>query len=181
MVRKEPRTISETGRSEFLRKNRSTRAFTLLEILIVLSIIVLFSGLFALHFDARRSEETIAPLGREFQSLALKAKRRSFAYRRDQYLVIQDRTIILTESPKRSDPIAGAVERIGIPESVSLRIRSRHLFGDDNWIPANGFNWRFRRSGLNDPVTFRLSHDRSYLELDFDALPAIPAEASFYE
>lgn len=181
MVRKEPRTISGTGRIAFRRASRSTRAFTLLEILIVLSIIILFSSLFALHFDGRRSEELIAPLGKDFQSMALKAKRRSFAYRRDQYLVVKDRNIILTESPKGRDPLAETIERIQIPETVSLKVRSKHLFDDDSWIPAEGFNWRFRRSGLNDPVGFRFSYDRSYLELDFDALTAIPAEASFYE
>lgn len=181
MVRKEPPTISATGRSPFIRAVHTAGGFTLLEILIVLSIIVLFSGLFALHFDSRRSEELIAPLGREFQSLVLKAKRRSFAYRRDQYLVIEDRSILLTESPRKSVPLNGPVERIKIPETVSLKIRSRHLFGEDDWIPANGFNWRFRRSGLNDPVSFRFSYDHSFLELDYDALTAVPAESSFYD
>lgn len=172
--------ISATGRP---RTGRS-RAFSLLEILITLGIIALFTGFFVLRYDDSAEEESIGPVASGLQKMARKAKRRAYAFRQDQYVVFTKDRIILTETPDKhlsagsltseEDP---AIEMLTIPPAVTTTFQSRE---NKEWNKNLDFAWRFRSSGLSDPVKVRFSMNGGFSILDFHVLTAIADEESFY-
>ena len=159
---------SETG-------SRS-RGFSLLEILIVFSIIVLFAGFFALRFDDSQSEEMLARASTGLKTAALKAKRRSYAYRRDHYIVFDSKGFRVTERSSYEEPLGRAsekpedtavFERFEIPAGVKFEILPT---GAEKWTKPNRFVWTFRDSGLSDPLAVRFRAGSSFTKLTFNVL-----------
>jgi len=70
------------------------------------------------------------------------------------------------------------VEVHAFPEGIELAILPA---GAEERVRPYGFAWRFRDSGLNDPVTLRLSAGDSYTELRFHALTGRAEEETFLE
>lgn len=151
------------------------RAFTLLEVLITLSIIALFSGFFLLRFDDDRAGEVLSGVSQELKATAILAKNRSHSFRRDQYIVFDRAGFRLSERVPR--PGAEGVKS-GESESGSdfdfpadLKVEVMPMSGT-NWLPLRQYVWHFRSSGLNEPVSFRFSVGQSYTQLRFHALTA---------
>jgi len=167
--------------------NRS-RGFSLLEILIVLTIIVLFSGLFALRFDDSQSEELLARASVGVKSASLKAKRRSFAFRRDQYIIFTPNSFRITErGGEGQEPLGGfdsdrdeaaAFKPFAVPLGIKMEILPT---GAKKWIKPDRFVWSFRDSGLSDPLSVRFSVGASYTKLTFNVLTGLPEEETFIQ
>lgn len=172
--------ISGTG-------NRS-RGFSLLEILIVFSIIVLFAGFFALRFDDSHSEEILAEASTGLKTAALKAKRRSYAFRRDHYIVFNNREFQVTERVSYEDDPSGELtedpedaavfKRVEIPVGVKIEFLPP---GADEWTKKNRFVWTFRDSGLSDPLSVRFTAGSSYTQLTFNVLTGLAEEATIIQ
>lgn len=160
-----------------------TSGFSLLEILIVFSIILLFAGFFALRFDDSHAEQVLAESSVALKTASLKAKRRSFAFRRDHYIVFNLRGFRVTEriSPDEAsiggfdqDPDDAAVfKRFALPEGVKMEVLPS---GQEKWVKPNGFVWVFRDSGLSDPLSVRFSSGTSYTKLSFNVLTGLAEE-----
>ncbi len=192
MANREPVTTSATGkpspRPVVAPRNAAfrtgERGFTVLEILITLGIIVLFSSFFVFQFAESQSESLIRETGQELKKMALQAKRSSFAGRQDQFIVFSGNLIFLTDGwTERMTGIEDLPESdvLGeylVPEGVGISLRS-HSTGE--WQRSEVDVWVFRGSGLNDPVEVRITHDRSYMLLEFNALTGIAAEESVYQ
>ncbi|MEX2581525.1 MAG: prepilin-type N-terminal cleavage/methylation domain-containing protein [Verrucomicrobiales bacterium] len=162
------------------------RGFSLLELLIVVSVIVLFSGLFALRFDDSQSEELLARATVDLKAAALKAKRRSYAFRRDHYVVFSRRTFRLSEMAlseaggSSGEDKSGDFERIALPPGVLMELRPG---GAGKWITPDHFVWMFRDSGMSDPLAVRFSVEDSdsYSTLTFNVLTGLAEEETFIE
>ena len=165
-----------------------SRGFSLLEILIVLTIIVLFSGLFALRFDDSRGEELLSRASVGIKSASLKAKRRSFAFRRDQYIVFTANGFRITErGGEGEEPLGGfdsdreqasTFKPFAVPPGVKMEILPT---GATKWTKPNRFVWSFRDSGLSDPLSVRFSVGKSYTKLTFNVLTGLPEEETFIQ
>lgn len=160
------------------------RGFSLLEILIVVSVIVLFSGLFALRFDDSQSEELLTRATVDLKATALKAKRRSYAFRRDHYVVFSSRAFRLSEVASAeaggSDggDESGDFERMALPPGVLMELRPG---GTGKWIRPDRFVWMFRDSGMSDPLAVRFSVEDSYSALTFNVLTGLAEEETFID
>jgi len=160
------------------------RGFSLLELLIVLGIIALFTGFFALRFDDGHVEETLARVSGDLRKTALLAKRRSFAYRRDQFVILSRQAFELTgrpvegsvetSDPEREDP----VERFVVPADVRMEWQ---VPGSTNWQQDPDYVWTFRESGLSDPLVVRFSLKSSYTELNFGVLTGTAEEVTIIQ
>lgn len=165
-----------------------TRGFTLFEVLIVLAIIALFTGFFLLRFDDGATEEALAKGSTELRGAALKAKKRAYAFRRNQYIVFSPGGFSITESPPLPEESRSIFateqnersyrESFSLPEGVSQEWMAA---GDKRWSRQPGFYWTFRASGLSDPLTVRLTRGRSYTRLNFNALTGLAEEETFIE
>jgi prepilin-type N-terminal cleavage/methylation domain-containing protein len=160
-----------------------SRAFTLFEVLIVLAIIALFTGVFILRFEDGDTEESLTRAATDLKAAALKAKKRAYAFRRDQYLVFNRGGWVLTERP----PTDFRALRVAAPDdarpaySEPFRLATGVEMdlqppGATKWTREPGYVWTFRSSGLNDPLKVRFSKGRSYARLDFNVLTALAEE-----
>ncbi len=164
-----------------------SRGFSLLEILIVFSIIVLFAGFFALRFDDSQSEEMLARASTGLKTAALKAKRRSYAYRRDHYIVFDSKGFRVTERASYEQPGGGfarnpedsaVFKRFDIPAGVKVEILPA---GSEKWSKPNRFVWTFRDSGLSDPLSVRFRAGASHTKLTFNVLTGLAEEETIIQ
>ena len=185
MAKRGPKMTSATGKG----RRPESGGFTLFEILIVLAIIALFSGFFLLRFDDGASEEALTRASTDMRGAALKAKKRAYAFRRDQYIVFSKGGFVLTESPPVSEGIAPAsgTEKAGgnynepfrLPPGLTMELLPP---GAKQWTKkVEEVFWTFRSSGLSDPLSVRFSQDRSYTRLEFNVLTALAEEETFIE
>ena len=67
-----------------------------------------------LRFDDGGAEELLGRASTDLRAAALKAKKRAFTFRRDQYLVFSRSGFLLTERPPRTDGFGPQVDDLGI-------------------------------------------------------------------
>lgn len=166
-----------------------TGGFTLFEVLIVLAIIALFTSFFLLRFDDGAAEEALSQASTDLRGAALKAKKRAYTFRRDQYIVFSPKGFVLTErppvegglsSPPPDGDAAGRIyhESFQLPDGLTMELRPP---GAEKWTRQPGTYWTFRSSGLSDPISVRFSTGRSYTSLSFNVLTALAEEETFIE
>tara|TARA_R110000850_G_scaffold270605_1_gene403725 strand:- start:59 stop:508 length:450 start_codon:yes stop_codon:yes gene_type:complete len=148
--------------------------------LITLAVVVLFSGYFILKFDDGQAEELLGRSAAGVKGLALKAKKRAFAYRREHYVIFSPTSILLSDSGLSSDASESSAiqEVVEIPEGVKMELMPP---GQAKWIRAGDYVWTFRDSGLSDPIRVRFSFGKSYTTLSFNVLTALAEEETFLE
>jgi prepilin-type N-terminal cleavage/methylation domain-containing protein len=133
------------------------RAFTLLEILVVLALMAVLFTLAAVHFGGISEERALAEPATEIKALARKAQRTA---------VLENRSQTLSITPSR-------VGDVNIPTDVQLLVRpwgtkQWHRPGGEDKSPA--FAWNFDPSGLCEPIGLRLELGPSSYEIDFHPL-----------
>jgi prepilin-type N-terminal cleavage/methylation domain-containing protein len=162
---------------------RSGSGFTLLEMLIVLAVIAMFTGVFMLRFDDGHVERTLYQTAVDIRGIALKSKKRSFAFRKNQYIVFTPKSFWTTETPPLEEGLAVASSGQGpesfiIPGDVIMEIKPP---GSQRWINPKGHAWNFRASGLSDPMEVRFTMGRSYTNLNFNVLTGLAEEETILE
>ena len=133
------------------------RAFTLLEILVVLALMGVLFTLAAVHFGGISEERALAEPATEIKALARKAQR----------------TAVLENRPQTLSITPSAVGDVTVPAGVQLLVRP---WGTTQWLRPGGdnkapaFAWNFDPSGLCEPIGLRLERGPSSYEIDFHPL-----------
>ncbi len=169
----------ETGKVHALR--RPAAGFTLLEMIIVLAVIALFSGLFAMRFGDSKAEASLTDASHHLRKMAHEAKSLSFTYKTDYFIVLESNSFRLTQKRPIDEPLLGAAsdgKSVNIPAGVNYQVR---LPNQRKWQAPRGLAWHFRSSGLCDPLLVRFSSGTSYVALDFNVLTGRADETSFFE
>jgi prepilin-type N-terminal cleavage/methylation domain-containing protein len=170
---------------------RSARCggYSLFEVLIVLAIIAMFTGFFLIRFDDGANEEALNKAATDLKAAALKAKKRAYTFRRDQYILFNRGGFVLTESPplaEGAEPIepreegrGGSFnESYGVPSEATMELLPP---GSKRWTKEPGIVWTFRSSGLSDPMAVRFTMGKSYARLQFNVLTGLAQEEIFIE
>jgi prepilin-type N-terminal cleavage/methylation domain-containing protein len=163
--------------------------YSLFEVLIVLAIIAMFTGFFLVRFDDGAAEEGLTQAATDIKAAALKAKKRAYTFRRDQYILFSRAGFVLTESPplaEGADAIEPRPEARGGSFNESYRIPPEATMellppGSKRWTKEPGIVWTFRSSGLSDPMAVRFTMGKSYARLQFNVLTGLAEEEIFIE
>lgn len=146
------------------------KGFSILELLVVLGVMALFTGSFALYF-ASHEEEVLSEVSSELKSLALQAKRRSFAFRREEHLILSATHFSFPEPQSAIRPDSRATptktKLIHLPANTRLEVRRP---GEASWRQPQELRWKFYASGLNEPLQVRFSKGDAYTTLTFHTL-----------
>ena len=161
---------------------RCTPGFTLVEIIITISIIALLLGVTLLSINAVSSERKLREPAEAIKEYAKQARMYAIVEQRPHQVLLTPRSIHLQSSGQllADDYVSidGALAK-DIPsmkkevldEDIRLFIRRWH---EQNWRPVKLDSWVFEYTGICEPLSIRLERlsDGSYLELTFNPLTA---------
>ena len=184
--------------SEKVKANRQLHhydrrtGFTLVEIIITISIIALLLGVTLLSINAVSSErklrepaETIKDFAKQARMYAIVEQRPHQVLLTAQSVHLQSSGHVLTEDMVSfggdlSQEIP-SIKMVRLDPDLRLQIRR---WSEENWRDVKVESWVFEHTGICEPLSIRLFRysDGSYLEITFNPLTAsVEAEASeFY-
>ncbi len=169
-------TTSATG-----RPRHAQAGFSLLEMIIVLVIIALFGGMLAFGVIEGQTERILKQASGEVKKAALQANRLAVLYRRDHYLSFRPDGITVSDRALSRNQLQGnGVEFRSFPFDPSIKVQLKNPF-EPTGIRTENYFWRFRASGLSDPLSVRLEKERSHVDLDFHVLTARATEKAHFE
>ena len=161
------------------------RGFTLLETIIVLGIIALMTGFFLIRFDDSQAEDYLVKASSDIKAAAHQAKRRSYAFREDQFIRFHQQGFELADRPFNNSNVTsffpdedGVISRYPLPPGVLMELLPH---GSRKWQRLKNYTWTFRDSGLSEPLGVRFRVGKSYSELQFNVLTGLAEETTVIE
>ncbi len=160
------------------------RAFTLVELVISIFIVMLVLGLAALSTRSLSNERTLRSVTAELKDFAKQARAQALLERRafqiefqpaffriqamqavsDEDFAMQNLFLIEGEAARAQE-----LKRHAIPEGIGIQLRA---WNSDIWMPAKGQAWVFEQSGICEPIGVRVSSEAGYIEMQFNPLTA---------
>jgi prepilin-type N-terminal cleavage/methylation domain-containing protein len=136
------------------------RGFTLLEMLIVISLMIVMAGVGVLSFAGFDEEGSVRKPGDELIRMSKQAVRAA---------AVQSRpfTIQFTETGFGITGFQDKGASFELREGTTISIMR---WGEKEWLPAAGQSWMFGANGLCDPLRVRIESVEAALEMTFNAL-----------
>ena len=169
------------------RRDRRT-GFTLVEIIITLSIIALLLGVTMLSVNAVSSERKLREPAENLKDFAKQARMYAIVEQRPHQVLITPRSIHLQASGHLlAEEFISAkgellqdipsIKKFVFDEDIRISIRR---WREQNWREVKLENWVFEHSGICEPLSIRFDRlsDGSYLEMTFNPLTASVEEES---
>jgi prepilin-type N-terminal cleavage/methylation domain-containing protein len=172
---------------------RLARAFTLMELIVVMAIIALLSGSMMFVFSGMDEENSLRRPFSSVRSLAKKAWMRSLQEQLSwQIRILPDRFILepkqssggndrpsLVRADAVADPKANRQSRTEVfVLEPGTRVEVQH-WGDDRWLVPRPDFWVFEYSGLSEPIKIRIVNSFGSIAAQFDPLTASAGEEEF--
>lgn len=164
------------------RQRPPAAGFTLIEIVITLSIIALLLGMTVLTINSVSSERQLRTPAEVLKDFAKQARMFAIVEQRPHQVLITPRSLRLQSSGQSLNEdyinIKGevaedipAIKRYDLEEDTRMLIRR---WNEAEWRPVKADSWVFEHSGICEPLSIRFERvtDGSYLELTFNALTA---------
>lgn len=137
------------------------QGFTMLEIVVVLSIMTVIMGIGFASFNLLDDDDPFAKPAQEILQMA------KFAH---QSAVLQHRSMTLAFD-KEGFGLIGVADAVGARRSLPSGMKLFILrYGAKNWEKAEGHRWPFGEQGICEPVKLRLETETDYRELAFHPL-----------
>jgi prepilin-type N-terminal cleavage/methylation domain-containing protein len=160
----------------------SSSGFTLIEIVIVLSILALLLGMTVLRINSVSGERQLRGGAEALKDFAKQARMFAIVEQRPHQVLLTPRTIrlqasgqVLTEDyVNRNGELnenIPSLKRYDIDDDLRMSIRR---WRDTEWRPVKIDSWVFEHTGICEPLSVRFDRDTdgSFLELTFNALTA---------
>ena len=151
---------------------RKTRGYTLLEIALVVTIIVLLIGAAVPLTRGFTREQRLRDTVRELLVLAKTARTDAMTSGQPAEVVFVKDGFVL----RRAGEVETA-ESVRLPRGTTYVIRP---FASDKMLKPDDQRWIFQPSGLCEPIVVRLMENEAWMEVSFDALTAGLSEESYY-
>lgn len=139
---------------------RQPAAFTLLEVVIVISIMMVLIGIAAVSFRGLDQEQVLTRYAVDIQDLAGQARRTAISEGNPVFLQVG------TSAVRARDyqlPFA----------DCTLEVRR---WGSTKWVSPANFAWRFEPNGVCEPIGLRVIRGDASYEMQFHPLTAMPQE-----
>ena len=144
---------------------QKTSAFTILEIVIVLSIIVLIAGSATPMVASMVRAEQLKSPARALEAMAITARTRAISEQRLYFILLNANGFSL----QTSVPQAGTVEisEFTLPDAVEFQVSS---WPDNEWETPRNRIWYFPPGGLCEPIQTMFRRGDSYFSQTFGAV-----------
>lgn len=156
---KSPRPAASIGRS-----GRGARGYTLLEIALVVTIIVLLVGAVVPLSSGFIREQRLRDAVRELLVLAKTARTEAMTTGRASEVVFGKRGFSLRR-PGEEEPS----ESVKLARGMSYQL---FPFSADKPMRPDGQRWIFQPTGLCEPLSVRIMENEAWIEVRFDPLTA---------
>ena len=164
------------------RRQRPSPGFTLIEIIITLSIVALLLGMTVLTINSVSSERQLRGPAEALKDFAKQARMFAIVEQRPHQVLITPRSLRLQSSGQVLNEdyvnIRGelaenipAIKRYDLDDDLRMLIRR---WNEANFREVKVDSWVFEHSGICEPLSLRFERltDGSFLELTFNALTA---------
>ncbi len=151
-------------------KVRALRGFTLLEVIIVITLIAIFAGTAVMNFESLDAEEVMRRPADELIRMSKQAVRASAVESRP-FTIYFDKTGFSVAGMEGNE--GGRVE---LPAEMTMELLR---WGNRDWTPADGQAWMFGSNGLCDAIKVRFMSPQGVLEMGFNPLTGSPTDQVF--
>ena len=148
------------------------RAYTLLEILLVLALIALLMGAAVPLVSGFSREQKLRDVMRELLVMAKTARTDAMTTGRPSEVIFGKKAFALRRSDEKEPGLTSS-----LPSGMAYTLRA---FGSEKSLKPDGQRWVFQPSGLCEPITVRVVDGEAWMEVLFDPLTAGIADESFY-
>ena len=146
------------------RSGRSTRGYTLLEIALVVTIIVLLVGAVVPMSSGFIREQRMRDAVRELLVLAKTARTEAMTTGRAAEVIFNKRGFALRRAGEEEPS-----ESVTLARGMSYQL---FPFSADKPLKPDGQRWIFQPTGLCEPVSVRIIENEAWIEVRFDPLTA---------
>jgi type II secretory pathway pseudopilin PulG len=154
------------------RPARRARGYTLLEVALVVSIVVLLVGAAIPLTSGFVREQRLRDVVRELLVLAKTARTDAMTTGRPTEIIFDKKGFGLRR-PGDEEPSEAAM----LPAGMDYTLRP---FAAERVLRPDGQRWIFQPTGLLEPVTVRVMEGEAWIEVQFDPLTAGLADESYY-
>ena len=150
-----------------IHKLRLRRAFTLLEVIIVIGLMAMMIGVASFSLSAFDDEGSVRAPGNDLIRLAKQAVNAAAINGRGYWIRFDEEGFaFLSEEGSEKD-------RVSLPKDMEVEILR---WGGRDWEDAEGQSWLFGAQGICEPIKVRFSAPDSRLEMAFNPLTGTPSE-----
>ena len=158
--------------------NYSKWGFTLIEILFALFIVSLILAIALPKAGNLLLQEQIRGTARKLELFAKTARTQALKEQRAYHLFFEKNSLVMepfTQNEKNEK--GGTRTSYRLPGSVVGQTRS---WEEEKWEKMETLNWIFQPTGICEPLRFRFSKEKAWLETEFNPLTASAQNESFY-
>lgn len=150
-----PKTTLGTG-----NQVRQKAAFTLLEVVLVIAVLMVLIGIAAFSFRGLDQEQVLTRYAVDIQELAGKARRTAISEGSSVVLLVGTNAV-------------SARNQQAVLADCTVEIRR---WGTNKWSTPRDYAWRFEPNGICEPIGLRLTRGEASYEMLFHPLTALPQE-----
>ncbi len=150
-----------------IHKRQFRRAFTLLEVIIVIGLMAMMIGVASFTLSAFEDEGSVRAPGNDLIRLAKQAVAAAAVNGRGYWIRFDEEGFVFLSDE------GGQKDRVTLPKDMDVEIR-RWNGGD--WEDAEGQSWLFGAQGICEPISVRFTAPDSRLEMAFNPLTGNPSD-----